>query len=94
MDLNKLTKYVDGIKLSDAEREAQLAPAKADQAKGELGLKIANLRLELKGLELQVNAASTEYPLDVDALSDALDALELGERRLEQLEGISKALFG
>lgn len=87
-------KYVDLLKQGEKEKEDNLAPARAAEQKGALGLKIAKLKLQIQGKENTVAEASGKYPLDVETIVDALDSLDLDKRLLGQLEGLDTELFG
>lgn len=89
----KLTPYVKAIVQTDEDKQKALAPAHAEQTKAALGLKIAELGIEVGELELQVKKAGAAYPLDADALSEALDQHALATRRLDQLTDIKGQLF-
>jgi hypothetical protein len=90
----KLTKYVDALKQGEKEKADNLAPARAAQQQGELGLRIASLRLEIQSQENAIAELSGKFPLPVDALLDAGDELDLAKRQLVQLEELSAQLFG
>lgn len=88
-----LKKYVEAIVAPEKDKEALLAPGYAAKTAAELGLKITQLQIEKQGVEIRVQEAGSQYPLDVDNLSDELDQLELLDRRIEQLQDIQKQLF-
>lgn len=88
-----MSKYADLLKQSDKEKEDNLAPARAEEQKGSLGLEIAKLRLSVKGKENTLASAKAEYPLPVNEIVEAGDELALEQRRLAQLEALSAELF-
>lgn len=89
-----MAKYVDLLKQGEKEKNDNLAPARAAEQKGALGLKIAKLELEIQGKRNRVSTLSSGYPLDVDSIVEALDEVALDERLLAQLKALSDELFG
>ncbi len=89
----KLTAYAAAIVQSDKEKDGALAGPRADEMKAKLGLKIATLGLEVKGMTNKIAEISSKYPLDFDGLAAALDEQALAQRSLDQLADISSQLF-
>lgn len=89
----KLTAYASALKQSEKEKDDNLAGPRAAEQKGKLGLKIATLDLEVQAMGNSIATISGKYPLDVDALTAALDEQALAERSLNQLKEISEQLF-
>jgi hypothetical protein len=89
-----LKKYVEAIVASKEEKNASLAPARAAEQKGRLGLEIATLKVNIAGQENRVAELASQYPLNIDEIVNAQDELDLDTRRLNQLQGLSDQLFG
>ena len=89
-----LKKYVEAIVASKEEKNNALAPARADEQKGRLGLEIATLKVQIAGENNRIAELAGQYPLNVDAIVEAQDELDLDTRRLTQLQTLSDALFG
>lgn len=89
-----MAKYAELLKKTDKEKEDSLAPARAEEQKGSLGLAIARLDLEVKTAQNELESLKGEYPLNVDAVIEAGDSLALQQRRLTQLKDLSAELFG
>jgi hypothetical protein len=90
----ELKKYVAAIVASKEEKNASLAPARAGEQKGRLGLEIATLKVNIAGQENRVAELAGQYPLDIDAIVAAQDELDLDNRRLTQLQALDGQLFG
>ena len=89
-----MSKYEGLLKQGEKEKNDNLAPARAQEQKGVLGLRIAQLDLQIQSKKNAVETAKGSYPLDVDTLVSALDELALDERLLTQLKATSVELFG
>lgn len=86
-------KYVDKILQSKEESDKSLAPARANEQAAKLGIAVATLDLEVKTQENAVAALTNVYPLDIDAIVDSQDELDLSKRRLAQLKSLHEELF-
>lgn len=86
-------KYADALVASKEENEKSLAPARAKQQEAAVGIKIAELDLDVQTADNELSTLVTKFPLDIDAIVDAQDSLDLQKRRLEQLKALSAQLF-
>lgn len=87
-------KYVEKILLSKEDADKSLAPARANEQAAKLGIAVATLDLDVKTQQNAVEALTNVYPLDIDAIVDAQDELDLSARRLSQLKDLQTSLFG
>lgn len=88
-----LMKYSDVLKLCKEKVAETMAPLRAKEMKKKGELEVAQLESKLAQEDQKVQEIATKYPLDFNALSDALDERDLVERRRDQLVTILKDLF-
>lgn len=88
-----MSKYVDLLNQTKEEQNKALAPARADEQKGRLGLEISTRKLGLVTAQNALASLKNQYPLNLDAIQEAADALEWNERQVAQLETLSTELF-
>lgn len=86
-------KYAEALVASKEDAEKSLAPARAKQQEAALGIKVAELDLEVQTAEGDLAELVTSFPLDLDAIVDAQDAIDLQKRRLNQLKTLGTELF-
>lgn len=89
-----MKKYVEAIQSSKEENEKSLAPARAAEQKGVLGLEIAKLKVSIQTEHNALAEMCSQYPLPIDEVLEAQDALALDQRRLSQLQHLESELFG
>jgi len=89
----KLKPYAQAILLSEKDETAALAPARAAETQAALGMKRAQLTIEISKKETAVTQASSRYPLDFGSLVILLDDAELLRRSLAQLDAVAAQLF-
>jgi len=90
----KLKKYEEAILQSKEDLDKQMAPARAQEQRAKLQMRLAELSIEIQGRENAVNTAASRYPLDVNSIVSNLDELDLLKRLETQLKGIAEQLFG
>jgi hypothetical protein len=88
-----VSKYVDAIQASKEDQKKQLAPALAQEQKAQLGLTIKRLELDIQTAETSVASMKSQYPLDISAIIDAGDEVDLKKRQLAQLIALDSELF-
>lgn len=89
----KLKPYAEALLATKEDNEKALAPAKAAKTKAELGMRIAQLGIDIQNAELTVAQASSKHPLDISVVTSALDNLAILERQKSQLVAVEAALF-
>jgi len=89
----KLKPYAAAILQSEKDETAQLAPARAAETQAALGMKRAQLTIEISKKETAVTQASARYPLDFNSLVVLLDEAALLRRSLGQLDEVAAQLF-
>lgn len=86
-------KYAELIVKSKEEKDTALALPRAKEQAAAIGIKVAQLDLEVQTAENELAGLKASYPLDLDAVIEAQDQIALQARRLEQLKSLSSELF-
>jgi hypothetical protein len=89
----KLKPYADAILQTEQDEAKALAPARAEETKAKLSMKLAELSILIKRQELATVEAGGRYPLDIDALVTAQDELVLLSFTHDRLKSIAADLF-
>lgn len=89
----KLKPYSEAILATKEEKDKLLAPARANETKASIGMKVAQLSIDIQQQEISITQDAARYPLNADNLVEQLDQLAWVERRRAQLEAIEKQLF-
>lgn len=89
----KLKPYVAAIVQSDQDEATALAPARADEAKASVNMTLAKLEIDIKRQELSVQVTAGRHPLEIGAVIEANDELDLMNRRKVQLIEVRDQLF-
>lgn len=89
----QLKPFKEILKLSKEKIDDTLAPVRANKAKKQAELKIAELDEKIATQEQKVMEICTKKDLDFDALISAQDELALLERRRRQFKKIIEELF-
>lgn len=93
MKFTGIVPYAQAIAGTDDEVRAQLAPARAEEAKKKLELHVATLELEQITAKNLVNTSTTNWPLDVNKVLSAIDDYDLRQRRIDNTKSLIEALF-
>jgi hypothetical protein len=70
-----------------------MAPLRAKEMKKKAELEIAKLEETILEKEQKIQEYAAEYPINFDKLIDAIDDLELTNRRKDQFEKIIAEMF-
>ena len=70
-----------------------LAPVRANATRKKLELKVAELEEKRANLAAKVEESCSKYPLDIDAVVDAMDEVALVERKVSQCQQLIEDLF-
>ena len=89
-----LMKYKDMLVLCKEKINEAKAPLRAKEMRKKAELEVCKLESVLADREQKINELSSEYPVKFDALLDAIDELELTQRRKEQFERVITEMFG
>lgn len=89
-----LMKYKDMLVLCKEKINEAKAPLRAREMRKKAELEVCKLESVLADREQKINELSSEYPVKFDALLDAIDELELTQRRKEQFERVITEMFG
>ncbi len=89
-----LMKYKDILVLCKEKINEAKAPLRAREMRKKAELEVCKLESVLADREQKINELSSEYPVKFDALLDAIDELELTQRRKEQFERVIAEMFG
>lgn len=85
--------YKDLLKMGKDAVEDLERPFKVRKEKKNLEMKILELEQQIAKDELTIQEQKSKSPIDWDKLIDAIDALGLSQRKLEQLSALEKELF-
>jgi hypothetical protein len=89
-----LMKYKDILALAKEKIAEAKAPLRAREMRKKAELEVCKLESILADREQKIQELSSQYPIDFDRLLDAIDDLELTQRRKEQFEKVINDLFG
>ncbi len=89
-----LMKYKDVLALCKEKINEAKAPLRAREMRKKAELEVCKLESVLADREQKIQELSSEYPIKFDALLDAIDELELTQRRKEQFERVITEMFG
>lgn len=89
----KLKPYIEAIQQSEEEEQKTLAPARAEEAKAQLGMEQAKLSIKIQKAKNVIAQVAGRHPLDVQSILDAQDELDLLERQAIQLSKLGEELF-
>lgn len=89
-----LMKYKEVLALCKEKINEAKAPLRAREMRKKAELEVCKLESVLADREQKINELSSEYPIKFDALLDAIDELELTQRRKEQFEKVIEEMFG
>lgn len=89
-----LMKYKDVLALCKEKINEAKAPLRAREMRKKAELEVCKLESVLADREQKIQELSSEYPIKFDALLDAIDELELTQRRKEQFEKVITEMFG
>lgn len=88
-----LMKYKDVLATCKEKLDEAMAPLRAKEMKKKAELEICKLESLIAEREQKVQEYGSKYPIDFESMLDALDELELTQRRKEQFEQIVSELF-
>ncbi len=88
-----LIKYKELLVLAKDKIKEVMAPLRAREMKIKAELEIAKLESTIAEKEQKIQEYASEYPINFDKLIDALDDLELTQRRKEQFGKIVEEMF-
>lgn len=89
-----LMKYKDVLALAKEKINEAKAPFRAREMSKKAELEVCKLESTIADREQRIHELSSEYPINFDALIDALDELELTRRRKDQFQQIITEMFG
>lgn len=89
-----LMKYKDVLALCKEKINEAKAPLRAREMRKKAELEVCKLESVLADREQKINELASEYPIKFDKLLDAIDDLELTQRRKEQFEKVIGEMFG
>lgn len=89
-----LMKYQDVLVLCKEKIQEKMAPLRAREMRKQGELEICKLETLISTKEQAIQEAASEYPINFTKVLDAIDELQLTERRKEQFEKIIEELFG
>ena len=89
----KVKSYQEVLALTKEKLDEALAPIRARSAKAKAELEIAKQQEKLIALETDVHKLCAEKDLNFNSIADKVDAYELAERRLKQIESLVLELF-
>ncbi len=88
-----LMKYKDVLVLAKEKVKEAIAPLRAKEMKKKAELEVCKLESTIAEKEQKIQECASEYPINFDKLIDAIDELELTQRRKEQFERIINEMF-
>ena len=88
-----LMKYKDVLSLAKEKIAEVKAPLRAREMRKKGELEICKLESLIADREHKIHEYASQYPIDFDKLLDAIDELELTQRRKEQFEKIIAEMF-
>jgi hypothetical protein len=88
-----LIKYSEVIKLAKEKINEAMAPLREREMKKKAELEIAKIEGFLAEKEQAIQELAAKYPIDYDKLIEALDDLDLTNRRKEQFTKIIAEMF-
>lgn len=88
-----LIKYKELLVLAKDKVKEVMAPLRAREMRIKAELEIAKLESTIAEKEQKIQEYASEYPINFDRLIDALDDLELTQRRKEQFSKIVQEMF-
>jgi len=89
-----LMKYSDILVLAKDKIKEVMAPLRAREMKKKAELEVAKIEGYIAEKEQKIQEYASAYPIDFDKLIEAIDDLELTNRRKEQFEKIINEMFG
>jgi hypothetical protein len=89
-----LLKYKEMLTLCKEKINEAMAPLRAREMRKKGELEIVKLESRIVEKEQKIQEYASAYPVDFDRLIDALDDLELHNRRKDQFEKILEEMFG
>lgn len=89
-----LMKYKDVLILAKEKVKEAMAPLRAREMRKKAELEVCKLESTIAEKEQKIQECASEYPINFDKLIDAIDELELTQRRKEQFERIINEMFG
>lgn len=88
-----LMKYQDVLVLCKDKIKEVMAPLRAREMRKKGELEVCKIDSKIAEKEQKIQEYGSTYPIDFDRLIDALDELELIQRRKEQFEKIISEMF-
>lgn len=89
-----LMKYSDILVLAKDKIKEAMAPLRAREMRKKAELEACKLDSTIAEKEQAIQELASEYPINFDKLIDAIDDLELIQRRKVQFEKIINEMFG
>lgn len=89
----KLLPYTKLLKYSKEKINEALAPIRANQAKKQCELKIAEMDEKIASAEADIQEICSKHPFDPEGVIDALDELALMERKKKQFGKLIEDMF-
>lgn len=86
-------KYKDVLVLCKEKVKEAIAPLRAKEMKKKAELEMCKLDSTIAEKEQAIQELACQYPLNFDAIIEALDDLELTKRRKDQFEDIINEMF-
>lgn len=90
----KLIKYKDVLALCKEKINEAKAPFRSREMSKKAELEVCKLESLIADREQKIQELSAEYPINFEGLINALDELELTQRRKKQFESILQEMFG
>lgn len=91
--MSVLQKYKDLIAMAKDKITETMAPLRATEMKAKAELEIAKIESSIAEKEQKINELSAQYPINFDAMIDAIDDLDLVKRRKTQFQKIIDEMF-
>jgi hypothetical protein len=85
--------YHELLKMTDQQIDAEMAPIREKEARAKADQKLSECARNILTKQREVTKFCTDKEIDFDKIADALDDIEMAERRKEQIEGIVNQLF-
>lgn len=89
-----LMKYKKILTLAKEKVTEAMAPLRAREMRKKAELEACKLDSTIAEKEQKIQEYASEYPINFDRLIDAIDDLELTNRRKEQFDKIINEMFG
>jgi hypothetical protein len=89
-----LMKYKEILTCAKEAIKEAMAPLRVREMRKKAELEACKLDSSIAEKEQRIQEYASEYPINFDALIDAIDELDLVKRRKEQFDNIINEMFG